>query len=172
MKTLNYFLLSLSLMFALSCSTDVNKFDPASYLGSRVPIPREIERLSDAPNRIIVLLDLVTCPSCELKSLGFWDDDLILFNGLSREMSCLDIIVVVNTERNDEIASALSRLDAMYPIKVFYDPNDRLISRFTPPVETQYHCFLVDKWDRIRLIGYPYMNNALRDKYISFIFGE
>ena len=156
----------------MSCTAKVNMFEPASYLGSKVSMPKEVKGLSKAPNRIIVLLDLITCPSCELKSLKFWDDDLILFNELNKEKPCLDIIVVVNKEKDDEIASALSRLDAMYPIKVYYDSKDKFISRFTPPVETQYHCFLVDKSDRIRLIGYPYMNNALKDKYISLIFKE
>lgn len=172
MKILNTCILAFTLLSTISCTTKVNKFEPASYLGSKVSVPREVDVLSDAPNRIIILLDLVTCPSCELKSLYFWDNDLVHFNELNKDKSCLDIIVIVNKEKDNEIASALSRLNALYPIKVFYDTKDKFTRRFTPPVETQYHCILVDKSDRIRLIGYPYMNNALKDKYISFIFGE
>lgn len=97
MKRITKCILLFTLFAALSCTTKVNKFEPSSYLGSIVSIPREVSNLSKAPNRIIVLLDLVTCPSCELKSLIFWDDDLIRFNEINNEKNCLDIIVVVNS---------------------------------------------------------------------------
>ena len=172
MKALKW-CIHLCLLFAVcSCTTCVDKFEPSSYIGTRISMPREVKILSKAPYRIFILLDLVTCPSCELKSLHFWDYDLAHFYELNKDKLCLDIIVVVNTERNDEIDSALSRINTIFPIKTYYDVKEEFSSRFTPPVENQYHCFLVDKSDRILLIGYPYMSKTLSEKYTLAIFGE
>ena len=119
MRSLESCLILCALAAVLSCTAKVNKFEPASYLDTKVSMPREVKELSDAPSRIIVMLDLASCASCELKSLKFWDDDLAQFCEMDPDNTFLDIIVVVNKERDDEIDSALSRLEAIYPIKVF-----------------------------------------------------
>lgn len=172
MNVLNNCILVFSLFASLTCTTKVNKFEPASYLGSKIPIPREVDKISDAPNKMIVLLDMITCPSCTLKSLNFWDEDLKYFNELNQESHNLDIIFIVNTKQDSDIDASLSRLNSIYPIKVFYDSENRFLKRFTPPVETQYHCFLIDESNFIRLIGYPYMNQTLKENYISIVFGS
>lgn len=170
MKLLKFCLPLFILQAVLSCSTEPNEFDPASYLGTKVVFPEEIDNISDAPSRIFVYLDLLTCPSCELKSLHFWEEDLKQFNQLNGDSHCLDIIVIVNAEHNKEANAALADLQAYFPIKIFYDSQEEFVAGFTPPAESQYRCFLLDKSNRIKLLGYPYMNKELKEKYISRIF--
>jgi len=162
----------LSFVGCVSCSNGVRPSDPSSYLGTGIILPAEIDSLSDASRRIIIYLDLSDCVSCELKSLKMMDEDLTLFNELNEINDCLDIIFVVNREKNEMIDAALSRLQAFFPIKIVYDTGQTFTGKFIPPTGKQYHCFLVDDSGIIRLIGFPYMNGALKGKYVSQIFGS
>jgi len=172
MKISLWFIPLLSYFLATISCNNVRPSDPSSYLGSRMILPTEIKQMSDAPYRIIAYLDLDDCVSCELKSLSLMEDDLKLFRELNDINQCLDIIFVINREKDEMIDSALSRLSELFPLKVRYDDRQTFIERFTLPVEKQYHCFLVDDTDTIRLIGFPYMNPSLKGKYVSRIFAQ
>jgi len=160
------------IIFLFGCaSNNVKLTEPSSYLGSKIVLPPEIIKLSDAPYRMLIYLELGECESCELKTLKLLEQDFSLFTQLNVNNGYrLDILFVINHEKNEMIDSVLTELQSFFPIKIIYDDQQWFTRNFTPPIEKQYHCFLIDDSNIIRLIGYPYMNHNLRIKYISLIF--
>jgi len=109
--------LILSLLFILfGCmSNNVQPTEPSTYLGSEIVLPPEIDKLSDAPYRIFIYLELGECESCELKTLKLLEQDLSLFTQLNESNGHrLDILVVINRTKNQMIESALTDLQSYF----------------------------------------------------------
>ena len=112
---------------------------PSNYLGPRDPINGEI--------KIVTYIYDLTCSSCGLRILQVWQE---LLKDTGREVS---FVIIAHSDAKDEIRMALDDLKIEYP--VYCDPDDGYIKDNNLSVKAIYRSFLLDKNNRVVVVGEP-----------------
>jgi hypothetical protein len=106
--------------------------------------------------KILLYSDSAGCTSCNLK-LNHWQ---YLINDAKRELGDkLDFLFYIQAKSKEELDTILISNNFEYP--VFYDINDTLNKMNHFPQKAEYRCFLLDKHNRVAIVGNPVLNNKI-----------
>jgi hypothetical protein len=123
--------------------------------------------LSAPSYKILMYVDSVGCISCKLQ-LPYWNTVLAEVDSLYPGK--VDFLFFFQPKDERELIRLLKRDDFRHP--VFLDRENRLdrMNHFPSPME--YRCFLLDRENRVALIGNPALNPKVWDLYRRQISGE
>lgn len=163
---------SISLLF--SCKNKANPHYPKSYIGKEINLPHELlDKCCEKEMIFLVYYDLKECFNCQVKEFQLWNDFLMALDASIEEgKDSLEVVFIENISKDDRISDINSVLQDIYPIIIYYDPENEFERNNDIPLNDQYRCFLLDENRKIRLIGKPIFNSVLFDKYLNKISTE
>lgn len=120
----------------------------------------------NAPYKILMYVDSVGCMSCKLH-LSAWKGFIHKVDSVSKGK--VSTVIYINANNLDEINMITRKAEFNYP--VCYDKHGELneLNGFPPYME--YQTFLLDKSNRVLLVGNPIMNPVTRNEYLAIIGG-
>lgn len=124
-------------------------------------------RFNNARYKIVAFADSSGCTSCDLK-LSAWIE---LYRKLeSSNLGDIPIVLYVHPKDPKEILYNLSEVGYHHPICI--DVNNSFNKLNHLPEQSTYQSFLLDKDNKILLIGNPIHNPKLKELFISEMTGE
>jgi hypothetical protein len=115
------------------------------------------------PTKLMVWYDSQGCTSCEADKMYMWGDIANFADSLAQWFN----IIFLFTPKNEDIQGvvmALKREQFDYPI--FIDQNGTFVKQNPKlPKNRQLHSFLLDKNNRVVLVGSPLHNPSLWELY-------
>ena len=169
-------IMSLALMWGSCESRRDNRYEELvkNWSGKEVQIPSDavftikgsdtVDFDCSAEYKILTYVDTVGCISCFLK-LDRWKELLA-----NPEMSSVRFIFFLHGKKREDISYMLSEADFVYPVCI--DTQNSLDELNHFPVDFGGQTFLLDKQNRILVIGSPVHNRRVKDLYLRIIRGE
>ena len=141
----------------------------ASFTGSQMIIPAEMlpdsVDIFNVENKLIIWFDSAECASCRVNRLYEWDEDPVASHarGLPGKFG----IVLIFSPQADEVRSLkvnLTGYELSFPVII--DEESRF-PKLNPhiPTNRQLHAFLLDKNNKVVLVGNPLGNESLWELY-------
>lgn len=115
----------------------------------------------DSDIKIVTYIDSASCTKCALQILLLWNRRLI------EVQNDVGFVAVIFPTKKQIIKTALNEMGISYPL--MYDTNKNFISQNKLNVLARNRSFLLDKNNRIVIVGEPIMNDKLWQLYISCI---
>lgn len=162
---------AMAVLSVCGCGTD-----PQSFAGQRIIFPEQGCRWKffgrdtagfvrgDRP-AILIYYDSRGCTPCRLKELHNWKP---VIGRIRRDSLDVDIIPVFNVREDDnDLLIALRSAD--FDLPILCDADGGLEKRNRIPRAPVYQTFLLDRRDRVVLVGTPVYNPVLLKAYIDKI---
>ena len=178
MKKLLYISLLLSLLTACK-ENNKEKFAllVQEWQGKEIVFPQDMAftrfvtepvdyRIPDAEYKVLVYVDSVGCTSCKLQ-LPKWQE--LIAHVDSATNGNIPFIFVFQSKDDKELRYILKRDNFDRP--VYIDRDNRLNKLNQFPQEITFQTFLLDQDNRVKVIGNPVHNLAVRDLYLKQIAG-
>lgn len=110
-------------------------------------------------------MDSISCMSCGLKTMHEWDVYVELSDSLE---GVFDILFIVSPKHNELGLVKIKVLSENFKYPVFIDDKN-IFSKINPciPSEEQFHVFLLDKDNRIILVGNLLKSNKIHNLLIK-----
>lgn len=168
------FLYILPIFFICSCTNNRLIKDMRSLMGQQITVSVDwntvlkgkdtvLSDFTKVPIKLIVWVDSLGCTSCEANSMYMWKDIANYADSLSQ---WFNIIFLFTPKKKDlpALSTVLTRELLDYPI--FIDLNGRFV-RQNPnlPKNRQLHTFLLDKNNKVVMVGSPLYNPTLWKLY-------
>lgn len=128
---------------------------------------KTFSELLGAEFKILLYIDSVGCMPCKLR-LPEWNKLIREFEEISSDK--LAFLLLFHQKNEMELPFLLKREKFNYP--VFIDVADEINQLNNFPVQSAYQCFLLDKNNRVLLIGNPIKNSRIKDLYLKTILNE
>lgn len=160
-----YSLILFTIFQLTSCQTTIDPQNAKSYLGKPLKLNSYLSELCQGEETVLAYFDLKECFSCQTKELFLWNDFLLALKN-STDKDEINVVFILNIQNNEQSSEFIAYLLEYYPINFVFDPDDLFKNSNLLPRSSQYHCFLLDKKGRIKLIGKPIFNSDLFDKYL------
>ena len=178
MKKLLYISLLLSLLTACK-ENNKEKFAllVQEWQGKEIVFPQDMAftrfvtepvdyRIPDAEYKVLVYFDSVGCTSCKLQ-LPKWQK--LIAHVDSATNGNIPFIFVFQSKDDRELRYILKRDNFDRPVCI--DRNNRFNSSNRFPQDITFQTFLLDKDNKVKVIGNPVHNLAVRDLYLKQITG-
>lgn len=178
MKKQLYILLLLSLLTACK-ENNKEKFAQLvqEWQGKEIVFPQDMAftrfvtepvdyRIPDAEYKVLVYVDSVGCTSCKLQ-LPKWKE--LIAHVDSATNGNVPFIFVFQSKDDRELRYMLKRDNFDRPICI--DRNNRFDELNQFPQDITFQTFLLDKDNKVKVIGNPVHNLAVRDLYLKQITG-
>ena len=123
-------------------------------------------RIPDAEYKVLVYVDSVGCTSCKLQLLK-WKE--LIAHVDSATNGNVPFIFVFQSKDDRELRYILKRDNFDRPVCI--DRNNRLDELNQFPQDITFQTFLLDKDNKVKVIGNPVHNLAVRDLYLKQITG-
>ena len=123
-------------------------------------------RIPDAEYKVLVYVDSVGCTSCKLQ-LPKWQE--LIAHVDSATNGNIPFIFVFQSKDDRELRYILKRDNFDRPVCI--DRNNRFNSSNRFPQDITFQTFLLDKDNKVKVIGNPVHNLAVRDLYLKQITG-
>lgn len=117
-------------------------------------------------NKIVTYVDSIGCISCKLQ-LPKWKEFIRLVDSVTNKT--VPILFFFQPKDNDELRYYLQRDSFSFPVCI--DTQHRFNSLNHFPSEMMFQTFLLDKDNKVVVIGNPIHNLAVRDLYLKEIAG-
>lgn len=120
------------------------------------------------PNfKLVVFLDTVACSSCELKAMYMWNEMLDKTKMYAPELSVYFIFLPLNKD----LDSFYFTMRTMSPSLPIYVDTAGVFIRENPhiPRESVYHTFLLDKDNRVVLVGNPSRSEKIAEMFWQIV---
>ncbi len=179
---MNAKILIVSISVLLFCSCQENKKEQFTRLiqewqGKEIVFPQEMVftrfvtepvdyRIPDAEYKVLVYVDSVGCTSCKLQ-LPKWKE--LIAHVDSATNGNIPFIFVFQSKDDRELRYILKRDNFDRPVCI--DRNNRFDELNQFPQEITFQTFLLDKDNKVKVIGNPVHNLAVRDLYLKQITG-
>ncbi|NSL88819.1 hypothetical protein [Chitinophaga solisilvae] len=173
-------LLALIVMFFTSCHSGSAKTEDIvqTWMGKKIRFPdnvlcSELGEIKPCKTndykkfRVLVYTDSVGCVSCKLR-LDEWKRFIKeLGEANSRDV---DFVFYFNPRKTDNLTELFKR--EYFRIPVHIDVNDDInrINKF--PAQMEYQCFLLDKDNKVMLVGNPTLSTVIWDLYKKALTGQ
>lgn len=178
MKTTYYILVSIIFFFFGGCK-DRKKEDithlvkewqgktiqfPSNSIFTQFATDTVDYRIPESPYKVLIYVDSIGCTTCKLQ-LPKWKEFMKQVDSISNHQ--VAFIFFFYPKDNKEIRYILKRDRFDQPVCI--DREDRLnrLNRF--PANTMFQTFLLDKDNKVCLIGNPIHNLAIQDLYLKQI---
>ncbi|WP_313381506.1 DUF1573 domain-containing protein [Proteiniphilum saccharofermentans] len=135
---------------------------PCSYLGRDTVCPEW-----DTPYKILLYTDSTGCTDCKLQ-LYKWN--AIIEEAETMMPGKVSFHFYFQPKDEKELEFMLRRDN--FKQAVYMDRQNKLYEANKLPDNMSYQCFLLDKDDKVRLIGNPTLNPKIWDLYKQIIMGE
>ena len=122
--------------------------------------------LLKSKNKIVTYVDSMGCISCKLQ-LPKWKEFIRLVDSVTNKT--VPILFFFQPKDNDELRYYLQRDSFSFPVCI--DTQHRFNSLNHFPSEMMFQTFLLDKDNKVVVIGNPIHNLAVRDLYLKEIAG-
>ena len=178
MKKQLYILLLLSLLTACK-ENNKEKFAllVQEWQGKEIVFPQDMAftrfvtepvdyRIPDAEYKVLVYVDSVGCTSCKLQLLK-WKE--LIAHVDSATNGNVPFIFVFQSKDDRELRYILKRDNFDRPVCI--DRNNRFDELNQFPQDITFQTFLLDKDNKVKVIGNPVHNLAVRDLYLKQITG-
>ena len=178
MKKLLYISLLLSLLTACK-ENNKEKFAllVQEWQGKEIVFPQDMAftrfvtepvdyRIPDAEYKVLVYVDSVGCTSCKLQ-LPKWQE--LIAHVDSATNGNVPFIFVFQSKDDRELRYILKCDNFDRPVCI--DRNNRFNSSNRFPQDITFQTFLLDKDNKVKVIGNPVHNLAIRDMYLKQITG-
>lgn len=123
--------------------------------------------IPEAPYKVLVYVDSVGCTSCKLQ-LPRWKEFIATMDSLSG--GNVPFLFIFQSNDTKEIRYLLKRDNFDKPISL--DLSDRLNRLNHFPIDSRFQTFLLDRNNRVVLIGNPVHNPQIKELYINKVSGE
>lgn len=161
-----------------SCNNNGIVKDIEEFKGQQIIISRDwhtvwkgkdtlLYKFTEAPIKLMVWYDSLSCASCQIVSMYEWDDIIKQAHLFEK---WLNIIFLFTLSREDiyEAGMMFKRISFHYP--VFIDQNGTFVKQNPNlPQNKQLHIFLLDKNNKVVMAGNPLRNPKLWELYKSTI---
>jgi hypothetical protein len=124
--------------------------------------------LLDAEYKILLYVDSLGCTNCKLRLLE-WKQLMAEIDSLNTNHR-LDFLFFFHPKDKKELLFLFKRDKMNYP--VFIDSDNAIDSLNNFPEQMEYQCFLLDRDNRVIMIGNPVLNPRIREVYKKQVFGE
>jgi len=123
-------------------------------------------RIPDAEYKVLVYVDSIGCTSCKLQ-LPKWKE--LIAHVDSATNGNIPFIFVLQSKDDRELRYILKRDNFDRPVCI--DRNNRFDELNQFPQDITFQTFLLDKDNKVKVIGNPVHNLAVRDLYLKQITG-
>lgn len=120
----------------------------------------------EAQNKVLIYIDSVGCTSCKLQ-LSRWKELMMYTDSLTNE--AVSYVFIFQSSNIEEVASIIKTSHFDHP--VYLDRNADFFKLNTLPDNSIFHTFLLDKNNKVLVIGNPIINPTIKDLYIKEISG-
>ena len=163
-----------AVLLLLSCSNNLRIKDVKQFMGQQITIPDDsytvwkgretiLFDFTKTPINLVVWYDSLGCTSCEASRISGWSEIVAYTDSLNQWIS---IIFLFTPKKKDihRVKIALQTDDFDYPI--FIDQNATFVKQNSKlPKNSQLHSFLLDKNNKVVLVGNPLYNTTLWGLY-------
>ena len=178
MKKQHYILL---LLFLLTACKENNKEKFAllvqEWQGKEIVFPQNMAftrfvtepvdyRIPDAEYKVLIYVDSTGCTSCKLQ-LPKWKE--LIAHVDSATNGNIPFIFVFQSKDDRELQYILKRDNFARPVCIDRDSRLDKLNKF--PQDITFQTFLLDKDNKVKIIGNPVHNLAVRDLYLKQITG-
>lgn len=178
MRYLNLILLSLILLSCQDKRKAAIEHLVSEWQGKEIVFPNEMVftrfltdtvpfDLSSSSYKVLIYVDSMGCTSCKLQ-LSRWEEFIKKVDSLSENR--IPFLFVFQSNNRKEIRYLLKRDGFSYPISL--DSQGILNQRNQFPNDITFQTFLLDKGNRVSVIGNPIHNLAVKELYIQQIKGS
>ncbi|MDD4033131.1 MAG: redoxin domain-containing protein [Bacteroidales bacterium] len=170
------FFLFILLIFTIACQNEKRDIEKIlSYMiNKEIVFPNTIQSkilgrdtltdILNQPNyKIITYIDSMGCTDCRL-NLFEWRARI---KEIEKWSVHVDVIFIFQPRDEKELLITLKHNQIDFP--VFYDGSLAFVSQNQLPMDTRYSTFLVDRANRIRLVGNPLYNSKMWDMYKNVV---
>ena len=123
-------------------------------------------RIPDAEYKVLIYVDSTGCTSCKLQ-LPKWKE--LIAHVDSATNGSIPFIFVFQSKDDRELRYILKRDNFDRPVCIDRDSRLNKLNRF--PQDITFQTFLLDKNNKVKVIGNPVHNLAVRDLYLKQIAG-
>ena len=124
-------------------------------------------RIPDAEYKVLIYVDSTGCTSCKLQ-LPKWKE--LIAHVDSATNSNIPFIFVFQSKDDRELRYILKRDNFDRPVCI--DRNNRFDELNQFPQEITFQTFLLDRNNKVRMIGNPIYNLAVKDLYLKQLTGK
>jgi hypothetical protein len=151
---------------------------PAKLIGRTLTLPTDAWQeqtigrdTTRADYTILVYFDGQGCTDCRLKQLANWQDLINETERMKREVPVsVDFLFLFQAApANPEISDKIKEVGLT--ARVVYDERGEFARRNVLPEDISYHAFLLDRDNKIVLIGAPILSHKLWARYKAKITG-
>lgn len=131
------------------------------YMGKDTLCPTMLKN----ENKIVVYVDSIGCTECNMK-IQEWTD---IFKCTRDSLPNLSIIYIVSPKKgqSQKITSIFRKYEIDYPF--FIDSLNQFGNLNEMPKERKYHTFLIDRQNRIVLVGSPMHSDKIWQLYKDYV---
>lgn len=180
MKNINLIILYLLALLLFSCRND--KKEQLAQLveqwqGKQIVFPEQITftryldpldyQIPQAPYKVLVYVDSIGCMSCKLQ-LPKWKELIRYTDSVSGRT--VPFLFFFHPQKEKEMLYLLKRDRFEWPVCI--DRADALNSLNHFPSDIRFQTFLLDQENRVKVIGNPIHNVAVKDLYLKYITGK
>ena len=175
MKKRNYYLLILLLY---SCSNNKLITEVNQFIGQQIIMSQDWDVIwqgrdtvftdvMEVPIKMVVWYDSVVCASCEVNKLFSWKEIIVSADSLAQWFS----IIYLFTPKIKDLSFVKATLKSnLFDYPVFIDKNATFVKQNPKiPQNMQLHTFLLDKDNKVVVVGNPLHNPALWKLYKKII---
>ena len=122
---------------------------------------------SEAPYKVLIYVDSLGCTSCKLQ-LDRWKKFITYVDSVSGNR--IPFYFVLQTNREKKLARILRNSEFDYPVYIDRENLVEKLNKFPPKI--MFQTFLLDKDNKVKVIGNPIQNLAVKDLYLKYITGS
>jgi len=124
-------------------------------------------RFSEAPVKLVIWFDSLSCASCQIVRMYEWNNIIAYADSFEKRFHII-FLFTPNSEDLYETSLMLKRISFGYP--VFIDQEKNFVKQNPKlPRNRQLHSFLLDKNNKVVLVGSPLYNPSLWKLYQNTI---
>lgn len=178
MKHLNLIILLLLLFSCQDKKKDEIKHLVTEWQGKEIRFPQEMVftrfttdtvdfTLPESSNKVLVFVDSIGCTSCKLQ-LHRWKELIQYTDSITQ--GAVPFLFFFQSDDKKEIRYLLKKNHFDMPICL--DQSDRLNGLNHFPADGKFQTFLLDKDNKVVVIGNPILNPNIRELYLKEITGK
>ena len=169
------FLLAIFIVVLIaSCTNDRLAKEMEQFMGRQITVPTDLNAVwngrdtvladfTKVPIKLVIWYDSLLCNSCQISKMSVWNAKVAYADSLAQWFSIIYLFTPKKEEANKiNIALKADKFD--YPI--FIDQNGTFVKQNPNlPKSRELHSFLLDKNNRVKLVGSPLYKPALWKLY-------
>lgn len=173
---MKYLLIPISIILLLSCTEHHRKKQIGQLFSTEIILPDTSSLFNKAldsinlniPAKMVVYFDAETCASCALSRIWEWDEVSHITQASNGKYQTLFIF----TPKQKDLSTVKRVFQGMHmENKLVYidDRQDFITNNPTIPEDAMFHTFLLDRKNKIVLVGNPVHNEKLWELYKNTI---